>query len=168
MNTHDHAEVRRAIRVGAFFQMPMVLVWGFIPAYALDFDIQRMLKFGFTLTWDSALQNVGLTIMIVSMLQIYLRKEKDRLLTTGLFSLTRHPMYHGMFVASLASFFHANLSDAIFWLLWIVYVILTLIAGWFQEQETLARWGAEARIYYDRTPRFIFEWPWFWIRFLPF
>jgi protein-S-isoprenylcysteine O-methyltransferase Ste14 len=65
--------------------------------------------------------------MIVSMLQIYLRKERDRLLTTGLFSMTRHPMYHGMFLASLASFFHANLNDPIFWLLWISYVILAKI-----------------------------------------
>ena len=166
--TYD-VEVLRYIKRGTLFQLPMIILWALLPAYVLGFEWYRMIRFGFTLTWDSVFEVVGLGMMLGSMLQIYTGSRDNRhLVKTNLFRLTRHPMYHGMFIAACGSFFHADLRDPIFWSIFISFTVLILIAGRYQEKETLARWGDEARIYYDNTPRFIFEWPWFWIRFLPF
>lgn len=103
----------------------------------------------------------------VTMFRIY-RQAKNfksgQLITTDVFFLTRHPMYHGLFVTDFAHFFNqsTNLASPVFWLTWVGFVASLCIAGWCQEKETIARWGDEAKRYYARTPRFVFEWIWFW------
>ncbi len=85
------------------------------------------------------------------------------LITSNVFLLTCHPMYHGMVIAAANSFFVSDLHQPIFWLNWAIFFSLLLTAGWFQEKETLARWGNEAEVYYFKTPRYIFEWPGYFI-----
>lgn len=99
------------------------------------------------------------------MLRIYAPFEKDkprRLITSDVFAITRHPMYHGMFFADAALFFTKDISSVYFWMSWVLFMALLFAAGWHQEKETLARWEKEAEVYYKRTPRFFFEWIWFW------
>ncbi len=157
----DHAAVRRNIHRGAMFQLPMILLWGIIPGYVGGFKWDKMVNFGMKLDWASGVHLVGILIMVTSMVRIYRNPSEARLITTDLFALTRHPMYHGMFIALCATFFYADLRDPIFWSLWALFMVLILTAGRFQEKETLARWGKEAEDYYARTPRFVFEWLWF-------
>jgi len=131
----------------------MIVLWGSRGSYYnLSFDVRTMFG-GIVLT-------VGFTLMVVSMVRIYTLNRARRLVTSDIFAITRHPMYHGMFIADAANFFIAELTDPFFWISWFVFVLLLFIAGWCQEKETLARWGEEAERYYDKTPRFIFGWLW--------
>ena len=162
MTDSIHPEVRQNVLRGVWFQLPMVLVWGFRPAYVIDFDFTKFVSYGFGVDTASFMHLLGLTIMTYSMIRIYRRLEMEKLITTDLFAVTRHPMYHGMVIADTSLFFQADLRDPIFWATWVLFIALILAAGWFQEKETLARWRGEAEIYYERTPRFVFEWLWRW------
>jgi protein-S-isoprenylcysteine O-methyltransferase Ste14 len=143
-------------RRGAWFQGPMIILW-----------LLRGLMYSPTGPFSThiiatILTYVGFTTMMIAMARIYLFNKSRTLITSDMFTVTRHPMYHGMYLADLALFFAADLHDPWFWISWIAFTILIFGAAWFQEQETLARWGKEAREYYARTPRFAFEWLWKW------
>ena len=139
----------------------MILLWGFRGLYTnnqpLDFSFAGMTK---DLGETNFVALVGFVIMAVCMTRIYFNKT-GALITKDMFALTRHPMYHGMYLVDLALFFEADLKSIWFWVSWVIFTLLILTAGWYQEKETLARWGEEAQQYYRRTPRFIFEWLWF-------
>ncbi len=165
MNPHKESVKWRLY--GGIFQMPMIIVWA---ARGIIFSVGTT-----ELTWKElftpninfssgdALQLVGLGLMCVCMVRIYKQpKDTRNLITTDVFTLTRHPMYHGMFIADFAHFFTADLTRPLFWISWILFTFLLLAAGWFQEKETLARWQKDAEKYYAATPRFAFEWIWFW------
>jgi|GEM_PF-4222496 protein-S-isoprenylcysteine O-methyltransferase Ste14 len=143
-------------RRGGWFQWPMVVVWivrGLIytrSASLLSLDTSP----------SGILADIGFAIALYCMLRIYRFNKSKKLITSDLFALTRHPMYHGMFIMDMGRFFAADLTNPLFWLSWILFVILMGAAGWMQEKETLARWGDEAKAYYARTPRFVFEWLW--------
>lgn len=150
--------VQRYIFLGGFFQFPMLVLWGLRGVLFSSWMVGSESSIGETL------QVAGLLLMGICMIRIYLLKQKKgarKLVTSDVFTVTRHPMYHGMFVADLAHFFRADLTDPLFWVTWVAFVFLILGAGWFQEKETLARWGEQAVAYYRRTPRFVFEWLWF-------
>jgi len=154
---------------GAWFQAPMIFLWGyrglFIFPEGWSFDWHFSLSL-FTPTFGGVLASTGMLVTTICLVRIYsslLNREDRTLITTDLFALTRHPMYHGMFLADLALFFQGpDFHSVMWWLSSVVFWVLLCTAGWFQEKETLARWGAEAEQYYARTPRFIFEWLWFW------
>lgn len=152
---------------GAYFQITMLLFW---LLHGTDPEILKLSSFHDVVfsvpSWSIPLtiQIAGFALMIYCMVRIYLfhQRPRDRhLVTTGVFALTRHPMYHGIFLVDIASFWQINVNTASFWAIWVAFVGCLLTAGWFQEQETLARWGDEARQYYARTPRFIWQWLWF-------
>ena len=147
----DSVETKAFVKKGAFFQLPMIVVWGIRGGYYAE--LEGFLSVSFILTV------LGSAVMVICMGRIYHNKSK-RLLTSDIFALTRHPMYHGMFLMDAALFFSANLSSPLFWFSWLLFVGLLFSAAWFQEKETLARWGEEAQSYYARTPRFIFGWLW--------
>lgn len=137
---------------GKWFQFPMILVWVLRGSYYMSF--------GSWMSLGEIVAVAGFVLMVVSMARIYALNREKRLITSDIFALTRHPMYHGMFLADVATFFVVDLNDPGFWASWIIFVGLLFAAGWYQEKETLARWGEEAERYYARTPRFIFGWLW--------
>ena len=148
---------------GARYQLPMIFLFVFRTLQADGFRFSLMPSFSFDLSVGGVIEATGLLIMAIAMVRIYWNiSVKGPLITTGMFAVTRHPMYHGMFIADLADFFRVGLGDPFFWGTWIAFVGLLLTAGWYQEQETLARWGEQAGRYYARTPRFAFEWLWYW------
>jgi protein-S-isoprenylcysteine O-methyltransferase Ste14 len=153
-------EAKKFIRHGAWFQGTMAGLW-FLRVYLYKSEAQEGLVWRFT-TFDGILDNFGLAVMVVAMLRIYWNHSRGSksLITTDMFALTRHPMYHGMFICDLARFFSGHLDEPFFWISWVAFTVLLLIAGWFQEKETLAIWGEDARRYYAKTPRFILEWLW--------
>ncbi|MEY2665532.1 MAG: hypothetical protein RLZZ480_637 [Candidatus Parcubacteria bacterium] len=157
----DTEDSRKYAVAGARFQLPMILLWGL---RGIPIELNRLtLVFNNPtqeFTKASLLSMAGYIIMGTCMVRIYHNKTGS-LLTKDLFALTRHPMYHGMYLVDLALFFKSDLSSMWFWISWVVFTILIFAAGWYQEKETLARWGDEAKRYYERTPRFIFEWLWF-------
>lgn len=139
---------------GAWFQFPMMFVWFF---RGLHYNLEG----GFSLTMSSLIAALGFVLMGITLVRIYTFNRKSRqLITSDVFALTRHPMYHGMFIADAAAFLTTDLTNIFFWMTWLVFTALLLVAGWHQEKETLARWGGEAEEYYEKTPRFIFEWLW--------
>ncbi|MBI2473632.1 isoprenylcysteine carboxylmethyltransferase family protein [Candidatus Uhrbacteria bacterium] len=95
------------------------------------------------------------------MQQSHLKGQKSTvLLTTGPFKYTRHPMYTGLFFMDLGFWLpHPVSSDQLFFVLQLFFMIYLTIAAYFQEKETLARFGEEARVYYAKTPRLFFFYP---------
>ncbi len=87
-------------------------------------------------------------------------RPRPALLTTGPFKYTRHPMYTGLFLMALDLWVPGPASlDWPFFMLSGLFLVCMVIAGYYQEQETLARFGEEAAEYYKRTPRFFFMYP---------
>lgn len=71
-------------------------------------------------------------------------------------------MYTGLFLMNLVHWLPHPVSMALpFFLLQAVFLTCLVLAGWFQEQETLERFGAEATDYYRRTPRLFFMYPFY-------
>jgi len=166
-----NAEAKTYQYYGAFFQLPMIFVWGFrgilFSLLAGEFSWSLFPDTDHTVASKGAfvLSMGGLGLMVLCMMRIYRpskTKEKPPLITSDVFAVTRHPMYHGMFIADAALFFTSDLTSFAFWVTWVIFVGLLLAAGYFQEKEVLANWGEEAKRYYARTPRFVFEWIWFW------
>jgi protein-S-isoprenylcysteine O-methyltransferase Ste14 len=145
---------------GAVFQFPMILIWACMPAYVHGIHWDSLLGSTIRFDFSGLMQAIGLSITAFCMFRIYRGQRTPELITVDVFALTRHPMYHGMFIANASLFFEADLRDPLFWIMWALYTGCTLTAGWSQEKETLARWPDEAAAYYQRTPRFIFEWLW--------
>ena len=171
----DSDQTKKWLSRGAIFQFPMIILWGLRGLFFMgvaDFSWENVFEFDMLNMSDGFQANeilmpVGFVLMIICMQRIYAPKPKGgdrKLITSDVFAITRHPMYHGMYLVDLGLFFMADLSDPIFWASWVVFTFLIFAAGWHQEKETLARWGEEAERYYHRTPRFAFEWLWFWAR----
>ncbi len=161
MDTQNQA--RHFAICGGWFQLPMILTWGARGMYYLaSAGLDSMTLSTSHLTGiQSTLTFVGFSIMLICMARIYWPRSKRKLITSDIFALTRHPMYHGMFIADTALFFLPSAHGLLFWASWIVFSALLMTAAWYQEQETLARWPKETAEYYSHTPRFIFEWLWF-------
>jgi protein-S-isoprenylcysteine O-methyltransferase Ste14 len=103
----------------------------------------------------------GFVLAVHCLHVLYLQgKRRTTLLTTGVFKYTRHPMYTGLLMMDLVYWIPRPVSShALFYGLQTTFVLTLLAAGWFQERETLARFGAEAEEYYARTPRLILLYP---------
>jgi len=140
---------------GAFFQIPMIFLWGIRGFWFTDQAASATLPF--------LIKGIGFVLMGVALMRLYPLKRKSEgsaaLITTDMFAVTRHPMYHAMYLIDMILFFSpANWANPWFWVTWLVFTFLIFTAGWFQEKETLARWGSEAEAYYSKTPRFVFGW----------
>ena len=90
---------------------------------------------------------------------LYIKKgSRQNIITTGLFKYTRHPMYTGLVFIDLRFWFTNNLSP-LFWISVLVFYASIIMAGYYQEKETLARFGSEAERYYSQTPRLFILYP---------
>lgn len=109
---------------------------------------------------------VALIGAILIQLRIYIpmfrarsRKGSDRLIKSGVFKWTRHPMYTLLFIYDfLARVLYQKITPHLV-LTTIGFYFLAITACYFHEQEILARFGQEASVYYAKTPRLFFLYP---------
>lgn len=85
-------------------------------------------------------------------------RRRNGLITTGLFKITRHPMYTAILIQDCIFWCRENFSIN-FWISGIVLVVSILFAGYLQEKETLTHFGKSAREYYAKTPRIFLFYP---------
>jgi protein-S-isoprenylcysteine O-methyltransferase Ste14 len=84
----------------------------------------------------------------------------NKLITGGVFKYTRHPMYTGIFLMNLQFWLPEQAShEWHFYVVQFVFMVCLIAAGWFQEKETLARFGRDAEEYYAKTPRLFIFYP---------
>jgi protein-S-isoprenylcysteine O-methyltransferase Ste14 len=147
------AEEKRSIKFGAMFQLPMMV-----------FFIAMLHLYGSQAQWWSAWlwpSHAGSALFAYCLIRLYTLKAKDnRLITTGPFRYTRHPMYTGLMLMDLIFWLpHPVSSQPLFFLLQAAFIFCLLTAAYFQEKETLARFGKAAEDYYAKTPRLFLFYP---------
>lgn len=107
----------------------------------------------------TAIDLAGIAIFGWCLYDLYIRKHRlTGLVTTGVFRYTRHPMYTGLLLMDLR-FWFVNEYSHYFWLSATVLYVSVVVAAYFQEKETVARFGNETVDYYKKTPRLIFLYP---------
>lgn len=112
--------------------------------------------------WGEIISNIGAALFLWNLIILYIiGYSRTKLITSGLFKYTRHPMYLGLFLMNVI--FWQNDFNSMSWhrliifcLLQVMFLINMVVAGYCQEQETLARFGKSAEDYYARTPRIPF------------
>jgi len=108
------------------------------------------------------ISHIGLGLFMYCLFTLY-GKDKARLnnlITGGVFRFTRHPMYTGLFMMNLAFWLPEPAStEWYFFVLQALFLTCLVAAGWFQEKETLYRFGDEAQEYYRKTPRIFLFYP---------
>ena len=139
----------RLMRQGAVFQLSMMamFIWRVTLAGPWPESVVAQVIF-------HAADAIGSVLFFWCLYNLYIRRRlRTGLITTGPFRWTRHPMYCGMLLMDLPQWCAMPLEHA-----WTgpAFVFLLAVAGWFQERETLARFGAAATAYYARTPRLPF------------
>ena len=106
-----------------------------------------------------ALSLLGMGVFTYCLYILYLRdKRGKKLITNGVFKFTRHPMYTGVFIAD-CFFWHSENFNQYFWFSGGLFLLSLVLAGYFQERETLARFGKPAEDYYAKTPRLFIFYP---------
>lgn len=102
---------------------------------------------------------LGLILMLYCFYILYIKKDaRTNLITNSVFKYTRHPMYTGASLVYLL-FFNPENYSLIFWILTVLHYLCLIIGGYFQEKETVERFGQEAITYYNKTPRLFFSYP---------
>ncbi len=101
-----------------------------------------------------ALLFVGIGIFIQGWRELYRARQRNRLATTGLYRLVRHPQYTGLFIALFGEgvvHWPTIFSVAIFPLIVLAYALLARS----EERKVLEQFGDEYRAYRQRVPMFI-------------
>jgi len=100
---------------------------------------------------------VGFLFFLIAFVQ-FLRKRKEDLVKTGLYSKVRHPQYLGIILATLGFTFASERPMA--WIAWINMVFLYLLLASSEEKIMLERHKEQFRAYIQEVP-FIFPFLWF-------
>ena len=101
-----------------------------------------------------ALLFVGIGLFIQGWRELYRARQQNRLVTTGLYSLVRHPQYTGLFIGLFGEgvvHWPTLFSVALF-------PVIVLAYGWLarrEEKQVLAQFGEEYRAYQRRVPMFV-------------
>ena len=146
-------EERDSIKKGTVFQVSMMFL--FVLTLLL-YGLQDQYSHWFWLSF------VGQFLFFYCLLRIYNTKgqKSKALLTTGPFKYTRHPMYTGILIMDMGFWLPNRVSsESLFFILQLAFITCLIIAAYFQEKETLARFGQEAKTYYAKTPRLFFLYP---------
>ena len=101
-----------------------------------------------------ALLFVGIGIFIQGWRQLYHARQKNQLITTGLYRFVRHPQYTGLFIGLFGEgivHWPTLFSVAIFPVIVVAYYLLARS----EEKKVLEQFGDEYRAYQDRVPMFI-------------
>jgi len=97
---------------------------------------------------------VGIGIFIQGWRELYRARQQNRLVTTGLYSLVRHPQYTGLFIGLFGEgvvHWPTLFSVALFPVIVLVYGLLARR----EEKQVLEQFGDEYRAYQRRVPMFI-------------
>ncbi len=89
---------------------------------------------------------------------MYRKMSERQLMTGGLFKYTRHPQYTGLMFLDITNWFVWERTMQFRIATMLIYLTIC-IACYFQEKETLARFGKAAEAYYAETPRIFFFYP---------
>lgn len=145
---------RQAIKLGSIFQLMMLLI------YIAQTQLFKHTAESFWSPWLWP-SHAGCVIFAYCLFVLYVQKKNTSdLVTDGLFKYTRHPMYTGLALMDTAFWVPRPAStEVLFFALQAVFFICLLTAAWFQEKETLARFGKEAEEYYAKTPRLALLYP---------
>lgn len=101
-----------------------------------------------------ALLFFGIGIFIQGWRQLYHARQKNQLITTGLYRFVRHPQYTGLFIGLFGEgivHWPTLFSVAIFPVIVVAYYLLARS----EEKKVLEQFGDEYRAYQDRVPMFI-------------
>lgn len=101
-----------------------------------------------------ALLFIGIGIFIQGWRQLYHARQKNQLITTGLYRFVRHPQYTGLFIGLFGEgivHWPTLFSVAIFPVIVVAYYLLARS----EEKKVLEQFGDEYRAYQDRVPMFI-------------
>lgn len=101
-----------------------------------------------------ALLFVGIGIFIQGWRELYRARQQNRLVTTGLYSLVRHPQYTGLFIGLFGEgvvHWPTLFSVALFPVIVLAYGLLARR----EEKHVLEQFGEEYRAYQRRVPMFI-------------
>ena len=106
----------------------------------------------------TALDIFGMLIFGHCLYRLYFCSARTKtLLTNGLFKYTRHPMYTGAVLMDLRFWF--GMWSPEFLVSALAFYISLTAAAYFQEKETLSRFGKDAETYYAKTPRLFIIYP---------
>lgn len=86
------------------------------------------------------------------------KKIPNRLITTGFFKYTRHPMYSAVLIADALFMFYAPWDWKMI-LHTVAFYAITVVACYFHEQDVLYDFREKAVEYYNKTPRLFFMYP---------
>lgn len=101
-----------------------------------------------------ALLFVGIGLFIQGWRELYRARQQNRLVTTGLYSLVRHPQYTGLFIGLFGEgvvHWPTLFSVALFPVIVLAYGLLARR----EEKQVLAQFGEEYRAYQRRVPMFV-------------
>jgi len=97
---------------------------------------------------------IGIGLFIQGWRQLYRARQKNQLVTTGLYRFVRHPQYTGLFISLFGEgivHWPTLFSVAIFPIIVLAYTLLARS----EERKVLAQFGDEYRAYQARVPMFI-------------
>lgn len=101
-----------------------------------------------------ALLFIGIGIFVQGWRELYRARQENRLATTGLYGLTRHPQYTGLFLGLFGEgvvHWPTLFSVGLFPVIVLAYVMLARS----EEKQMIEQFGEEYRAYQRRVPRFI-------------
>ena len=101
-----------------------------------------------------ALLFIGIGIFIQGWRQLYRARQKNQLITSGLYRFIRHPQYTGLFIGLFGEgivHWPTLFSIAIFPVIVLAYYLLARS----EERKVLQQFGDEYREYQARVPMFI-------------
>ncbi|MCO6411223.1 MAG: isoprenylcysteine carboxylmethyltransferase family protein [Thiogranum sp.] len=101
-----------------------------------------------------ALLFIGIGIFIQGWRELYRARQQNRLATTGLYGLIRHPQYTGLFLGLFGEgvvHWPTLFSVGLFPVIVLAYVLLARN----EEKRVIAQFGEEYRAYQRRVPMFI-------------
>ncbi len=142
----------RSIALGTLFQLPMIGIY-----LTIIYLYEPLVKVS-PWIW---LSHAGFVLFCYCLVHLYvMRKRDNQLIVTGPFRYTRHPMYTGIMLMNLQFWLPFPVSFApSFIFIQLAFVGCLIMAAYFQEKETVARFGKIAEEYYERTPRLFFLYP---------
>jgi len=97
---------------------------------------------------------IGIGLFIQGWRQLYQARQKNQLITTGLYRFVRHPQYTGLFLGLFGEgivHWPTLFSVAIFPIIVLAYFLLARS----EERKVLEQFGDEYRAYQARVPMFI-------------
>jgi methanethiol S-methyltransferase len=100
---------------------------------------------------------VGIGLFIQGWRELYRARQEQRLATTGLYGLVRHPQYTGLFIALFGEgvvHWPTLFSVGLFPVIVLAYTLLSRN----EEKRMLEAFGETYRAYRDRTPMFVPRW----------